>query len=307
MINMSGDAQLGQLSYARIVRIAIVPELHHQGLGHLLLSFIEGDLRQSQVAVIGTSFGAHAALLAFWQSANYRTIKLGSKRDHVSGEHSALMVKSLNTLGASSVANLNQSWCQDIPLLLSHCFNDIAPKLTLQLLKEAQTRPLTEADRLCLTRFVNNEIPLNLCYGALYRAIAGNWSLLFNVDDEESLSKLAGLPMVNGGFQFDCPQALLSKGIKAIFDGELWFPRAVLQTYLMKSRTFNKTFSRSEVNLTDREVEVLKVMATGAKNSEIASSLNLSPHTIKTHIYNIFKKINASNRLQAVNWAQENL
>ncbi len=75
----------------------------------------------------------------------------------------------------------------------------------------------------------------------------------------------------------------------------------------MKSRTFNKTFSRSEVSLTDREVEVLKVMATGAKNSEIASSLNLSPHTIKTHIYNIFKKINASNRLQAVNWAQENL
>ena len=75
----------------------------------------------------------------------------------------------------------------------------------------------------------------------------------------------------------------------------------------MKSRTFNKTFSRSEVNLTDREVEVLKVMATGAKNSEIATSLNLSPHTIKTHIYNIFKKINASNRLQAVNWAQENL
>ena len=130
---------------------------------------------------------------------------------------------------------------------------------------------------------------------------------VFNVDSDDSLSKLAGLPMVNGGFQHDCPQALLSKGIKAMFDGELWFPRAVLQTYLMKSRTFNKTFSRSEVNLTDREVEVLKVMATGAKNSEIATSLNLSPHTIKTHIYNIFKKINASNRLQAVNWAQENL
>lgn len=130
---------------------------------------------------------------------------------------------------------------------------------------------------------------------------------VFNVDSDESLSRLAGLPMVNGGFQHDCPQALLSKGIKAIFDGELWFPRSVLQTYLMKSRTFNKTFSRSEVNLTDREVEVLKVMATGAKNAEIASTLNLSPHTIKTHIYNIFKKINASNRLQAVNWAQENL
>ncbi len=129
----------------------------------------------------------------------------------------------------------------------------------------------------------------------------------FNVDSEDIIARLAGLPMVNGGFLHDCPQTLLSKGIKAMFAGELWFPRKVLQRYLVKSRTFNKTLAHSEVNLTDREIEVLRVMATGAKNSEIASLLNLSPHTIKTHIYNIFKKINASNRLQAVNWAQENL
>jgi LuxR family transcriptional regulator, positive regulator of biofilm formation len=130
---------------------------------------------------------------------------------------------------------------------------------------------------------------------------------IFNVDDEDSLSRLAGLPMVNGGFLHDCPQDHLLKGVRAMMENELWLPRKVLQQYLMKSRGFNKTFARSEVTLTDREVEVLKVLATGAKNSDIARSLSLSPHTIKTHIYNIFKKINASNRLQAVNWAQENL
>jgi LuxR family transcriptional regulator, positive regulator of biofilm formation len=130
---------------------------------------------------------------------------------------------------------------------------------------------------------------------------------VFNVDLEDSLSRLAGLPMVNGGFLHDCPQEQLLKGVRAMFESELWLPRKVLQQYLMKSRGFNKTFARSEVTLTDREVEVLKVLATGAKNSEIAKTLSLSPHTIKTHIYNIFKKINASNRLQAVNWAQENL
>ena len=130
---------------------------------------------------------------------------------------------------------------------------------------------------------------------------------IFNVDTEDSLGKLAGLPMVNGGFLHDCPQDHLLKGVGAMLDNELWLPRKVLQQYLMKSRGFNKTFARSEVTLTEREVEVLKVLATGAKNSDIARSLNLSPHTIKTHIYNIFKKINASNRLQAVNWAQENL
>lgn len=130
---------------------------------------------------------------------------------------------------------------------------------------------------------------------------------VFNVDTEESLSRLAGLPMVNGGFLHDCPQEHLQKGVKAMFNNEIWLPRKVLQQYLMKSRNFNKTFSRNEVLLTDREIEVLKVLATGAKNSDIADTLNLSPHTIKTHIYNIFKKINASNRLQAVNWAQDNL
>lgn len=130
---------------------------------------------------------------------------------------------------------------------------------------------------------------------------------IFNVDDEDSLSRLAGLPMVNGGFLHDCPQNQLLKGVRAMMENELWLPRKVLQQYLMKSRGFNKTFARSEVTLTEREIEVLKVLATGAKNSDIARSLSLSPHTIKTHIYNIFKKINASNRLQAVNWAQENL
>ena len=130
---------------------------------------------------------------------------------------------------------------------------------------------------------------------------------IFNVDDEDSLSRLAGLPMVNGGFLHDCPQDHLLKGVRAMLENELWLPRKVLQQYLMKSRGFNKTFARSEVTLTEREIEVLKVLATGAKNSDIARSLSLSPHTIKTHIYNIFKKINASNRLQAVNWAQENL
>ncbi|PKM22224.1 MAG: helix-turn-helix transcriptional regulator [Gammaproteobacteria bacterium HGW-Gammaproteobacteria-14] len=130
---------------------------------------------------------------------------------------------------------------------------------------------------------------------------------IFNVDDDDSLSRLAGLPMVNGGFLHDCPQEQLLKGVRAMLEAELWLPRKVLQQYLMKSRGFNKTFARSEVTLTEREIEVLKVLATGAKNSDIARSLSLSPHTIKTHIYNIFKKINASNRLQAVNWAQENL
>lgn len=129
----------------------------------------------------------------------------------------------------------------------------------------------------------------------------------FNLDGSEDIESLAAHPAMNGVFPRDCPQDQLVKGISAILNGEVWLPRKVIERYMAKSRTYKRPSSATAEMLTEREVEVLRVMATGAKNTEIAERLNLSPHTIKTHIYNIFKKINASNRLQAVNWAQQNL
>lgn len=129
----------------------------------------------------------------------------------------------------------------------------------------------------------------------------------FNLDNSEDVEALAAHPAMNGVFPRDCPQDQLLKGVQAILNGEVWLPRKILERYMAKSRTYKRPSSTTAAALTDREIEVLRVMATGAKNTEIADKLSLSPHTIKTHIYNIFKKINASNRLQAVNWAQANL
>jgi LuxR family maltose regulon positive regulatory protein len=57
--------------------------------------------------------------------------------------------------------------------------------------------------------------------------------------------------------------------------------------------------------LTDREMEVLRYIAEGCSNPEIASRLYLSPNTLKAHSQNIFMKLNVHNRLQAVNRARE--
>jgi len=59
--------------------------------------------------------------------------------------------------------------------------------------------------------------------------------------------------------------------------------------------------------LTHREIEILSLVAIGAKNEEIADKLFVSPHTIKTHLYNIYKKLFVSNRLQATLWATKHL
>lgn len=59
--------------------------------------------------------------------------------------------------------------------------------------------------------------------------------------------------------------------------------------------------------LTRREQEILAELTTGEPNSVIASKLHLSEHTVKNHMYNIFRKIGVNNRLQASNWAKMHL
>lgn len=58
-------------------------------------------------------------------------------------------------------------------------------------------------------------------------------------------------------------------------------------------------------DLTTREAEVLSLIAQGLSNSDIASSLYLSTHTIKTHINRIFAKTGSRDRAQAILYAQK--
>jgi|SRR5690606_3952621 len=59
------------------------------------------------------------------------------------------------------------------------------------------------------------------------------------------------------------------------------------------------------LDLTSREYEVLQLLAKGCSNADIADRLFLSLSTIKTHVSNLFVKLNVENRTQAVNKARD--
>jgi DNA-binding CsgD family transcriptional regulator len=55
--------------------------------------------------------------------------------------------------------------------------------------------------------------------------------------------------------------------------------------------------------LTRRETHVLRLMAKGHANTKIAARLQISPHTVKSHVINIFNKLGVNDRVQAAVWA----
>lgn len=59
------------------------------------------------------------------------------------------------------------------------------------------------------------------------------------------------------------------------------------------------------LGISERELEVLREIASGLSNKEIAIRLSVSPNTVKTHVANLFEKLGARRRTDAINRARE--
>ncbi|KZX01258.1 hypothetical protein JL49_07205 [Pseudoalteromonas luteoviolacea] len=91
LAQLQGDTAFITHKGARIVRIAVAPTAQQQGVGQALIGFTMQQLRD-QVSYFGSSFGAQAKLLRFWQKLGFEAVKLGYKQDKSSGEFAVLVV-----------------------------------------------------------------------------------------------------------------------------------------------------------------------------------------------------------------------
>jgi DNA-binding NarL/FixJ family response regulator len=93
----------------------------------------------------------------------------------------------------------------------------------------------------------------------------------------------------------------LHRGIQAAARGES--PLASKAAHaLISARTERKSSSI----LTDREREVLILVAQGLANKQIARRLGISEKTVKAHLTNVFQRIGVADRTQAALWAERN-
>jgi DNA-binding NarL/FixJ family response regulator len=102
-------------------------------------------------------------------------------------------------------------------------------------------------------------------------------------------------------------QERIIEAVRSVADGEIVFGKAVAERVLAvfaaprRNRRTNGPFPA----LTDREVEVLELVAAGKNNSSIARELYLSDKTVRNHVSSIFAKLQVADRSEAIVRARE--
>ncbi len=110
---------------------------------------------------------------------------------------------------------------------------------------------------------------------------------------------------VEGYILKDSSSAELVKAIKHIYQGETYIQPDLIPA--LNSRLIHRDEDQEKIDaLTRRELEVLKLVAKGHFNKEIAIQLDISERTVKNHISSIFRKIDVSDRTQAAVFAIKN-
>ncbi len=97
----------------------------------------------------------------------------------------------------------------------------------------------------------------------------------------------------------------LVRGIQAAAVGESLISPSIAAKVLQRMRavTLGRAAQTIRAELSERELEVLRLIANGKDNSQIAEALHISPKTVKNHISNILMKLQIENRIQAAVYA----
>jgi DNA-binding NarL/FixJ family response regulator len=93
-----------------------------------------------------------------------------------------------------------------------------------------------------------------------------------------------------------CAIETLVTAIRAVAEGQVWLPPDLQAALVLQDNSVPK-------RLTARESDIVRLVAMGMRNAEVAERLSLSENTVKTHLTNIFHKLAIRDRLELVRYA----
>jgi DNA-binding NarL/FixJ family response regulator len=130
--------------------------------------------------------------------------------------------------------------------------------------------------------------------------------LVLTISDQDGDVMDAILAGACGYLLKDASITELMAGIRAAASGESLVSPVIASKVLQRLRASSASPHEAQTirsELSDREIQVLKLIANGKDNAQIAAELHISPKTVKNHISNILMKLQIENRIQAAVYA----
>ena len=122
--------------------------------------------------------------------------------------------------------------------------------------------------------------------------------------NEEGLTEAVRLG-VRGLVLKELAPKLLVQCIRKVHGGALWLEKRLVTGALEKLLQRETTKTEAVQELSPREIEIIKQVAAGLRNTEISNKLFISEGTVKIHLHNIYLKLGVDSRTKLTRYAQE--
>jgi len=110
---------------------------------------------------------------------------------------------------------------------------------------------------------------------------------------------------VGGVVLKDMPPSSLVQCVKKVHAGGSWLETRSASRVIEKLMRSESGSREAAALLTDREIEIVRMLATGLRNKEIASRLSISSNTVKVHLSHIYAKVEVEGRVALMRYAEE--
>jgi len=118
--------------------------------------------------------------------------------------------------------------------------------------------------------------------------------VLLSAEENTALIQTALSQGASGFIPKSASAEVMLSAVNLVLAGGVYVPQIALNSHAL-----------SDSDLTDRQIDVLREMAKGSSNKEIARVLDMSPATVKVHVAAILNRLKVKNRTQAVSIARE--
>ncbi len=100
----------------------------------------------------------------------------------------------------------------------------------------------------------------------------------------------------------EAPEAVV-RAIRAVMKGDTWYSQPIVKK--LAQWQASEWGVMEETALTSRELDILKLIARGCNNTQIAEGLGIAEQTTRNYVSRIYEKLNVTSRAQAIAWARE--